>query len=215
MVQAASHPLLPPPMPSASSPKYWVVRGSSIHHRGLFAMRDIPDDTAIIEYVGEKITKAESTRRGLALEEKAKKTGCAAVYIFTLNKKYDIDGGYPGNPARLINHSCNPNCDAYIMQGRIWIYSTREIKKGEELTYNYGFELETWEDHPCRCNQPQCVGYIVDKQYWPKLRRILKRRVERQEKIVALEKKAKALKQEIKALDSAPKKTARKVSKKK
>lgn len=197
-------------MPSVSSPKYWSVRGSSIHNRGLFARTDIPNDARIIEYVGEKITKAESTRRGLALEEKAKKTGGAAVYIFTLNKKHDLDGGHSGNPARLINHSCNPNCDSYIMRGHIWIYSIREIKKGEELTYNYGFDLDTWEDHPCRCGQAQCVGYIVDKQHWPKLRRILKARAAREEKIRVLEKRARALKKELR--ESAPKKAKKRTS---
>jgi uncharacterized protein len=201
-------------MSKVSHPKYWAVRGSSIHNRGLFALRDIPNDTAIIEYIGEKISKKESARRGLELEAKAKKTGCAAVYIFTLNKRQDIDGGFPGNPARLINHSCEPNCDAYIIRGRIWIYSTQEIPKGTELTYNYGFELDTWEDHPCRCGKPGCVGYIVDKQYWPKLRRILKARAARADKISALEKKARALKKQLQDLEPE-KKSGKKASAKK
>jgi SET domain-containing protein len=200
-------------MPSAPAPKYWAVRGSSIHNRGLFARLDIPNDAPIIEYVGEKITKKESTRRGLELEERAKKTGGAAVYIFTLNQKHDIDGGYPGNPARLMNHSCSGNCESYIMRGRIWIYSTREIKKGEELTYNYGFDLDTWEDHPCRCGQADCVGYIVDKQHWPKLRSILKKRAQRQEKIAELEKRACALKKELRALAPVKKSPAKKARK--
>ncbi len=193
-------------MSQAPAPKYWIVRGSAIHNRGLFARCDIPNDTPIIEYVGEKITKKESTRRGLELEEQARKTGGAAVYIFTLNQKYDIDGGHAGNPARLINHSCEGNCEAYIIRGRIWIYSTREIKKGEELTYNYGFDLDTWKDHPCRCGQPNCVGYIVDKQHWPKLRRILKTQTQRREKIAELEKKARTLKKEMRALTPKAKK---------
>jgi uncharacterized protein len=200
-------------MPQAPEKKYWVVRGSSIHNRGIFARTDIPNDQPIIEYIGERITKAESTRRGLALEAKAKKTGGAAVYIFTLNSRYDIDGGFPGNPARLINHSCEANCEAYIIKGQIWIYSLREIKKGEELTYNYGFELDTWEDHPCRCGAPGCVGYILDKQYWKKLRRILDQRAERQKKIAELEARASELQKELNG--SAPKaaKTRKKAAK--
>ena len=141
-------------MPKAPTKRYWTVRSSSIHNRGIFAKHDIPYDSPIIEYVGEKITKAESRRRGDALMEKSKKTGCAAVYVFTLNKRYDIDGGKGRNPARYINHSCDPNCEAYIIRGRIWIYSLREIKAGEELTYNYGFDADTWDDHPCRCGSP-------------------------------------------------------------
>jgi len=162
-------------MPQASSKRLWIVKRSSIHNRGIFAKHDIPNDSPIIEYVGEKITKAESRRRGDALMEKSKKTGCAAVYVFTLNKRYDIDGGKGRNPARYINHSCAPNCEAYIMRGRIWIYSLREIKAGEELTYNYGFDADTWDDHPCRCGSKRCIGYIVEEKQWPKLLRIFEK----------------------------------------
>jgi hypothetical protein len=200
-------------MPEASAKKYWVVRGSSIHNRGLFARIDIPKDAAIIEYVGEKITKAESTRRGLELEAKAKKTGGAAVYIFTLNSRYDLDGAGANNPARLMNHSCEPNCEAFISRGRIWLHAMRDIVQGEELTFNYGFGLETWEEHPCRCGKPSCVGYILDKKYWKRLALILKRRVERQKKIAALEERAADLQKTLDELDTAPKKQrTRKVS---
>ncbi|MCX6853716.1 MAG: SET domain-containing protein-lysine N-methyltransferase [Verrucomicrobia bacterium] len=191
-------------MPKAQDKPLWIVRRSSIHQRGVFAACDIPKDRPIIEYVGEKITKKESTRRGLALEEKAKKTGGAAVYIFTLNARYDLDGATAANPARLINHSCDPNCESFIIRGHIWIYSLREIKAGEELSFNYGFDLETWEDHPCRCGEPCCVGYILDKQYWPKLRGILKARAKRQGKIKELENKLSDLKKTL--TPKAPKK---------
>lgn len=156
-------------MPQAPKQRYWTVRSSSIHNRGIFAKCDIPYDSPIIEYVGEKITKAESTRRGDALINRAKKTGGAAVYVFTLNQRYDIDGAKGRNPARYINHSCDPNCEAFIIRGRIWIYSLREIKAGEELTYNYGFDADTWDEHPCRCGSKRCVGYIVEEKQWPKL----------------------------------------------
>jgi SET domain-containing protein len=162
-------------MPQAPSKRLWKVKRSSIHNRGIFAKADIPNDSPIIEYVGEKITKAESRRRGDALMEKSKKTGCAAVYVFTLNKRYDIDGGKGRNPARYINHSCDPNCEAYIIRGRIWIYSLRDIKAGEELTYNYGFDADTWDDHPCRCGSKRCIGYIVEEKQWPKLLRIFEK----------------------------------------
>lgn len=158
-----------------AEPLLYEVRESSIHNTGIFAAADIPPDTRIVEYVGEKITKKESMRRGIELMEKAKETGDAAVYIFTLNKRYDLDGAEGDNPARYINHSCDPNCDAFIERGRIFIYSKKAIKKGDELTYNYGFELDTWEDHPCLCGTDRCVGFIVDESHWPKLKRILKR----------------------------------------
>lgn len=159
-------------MPSTRS---WTVRTSSIHNRGIFARTDIAKDAPIIEYVGEKITKAESQRRGDALHARSKKTGGAAVYIFTLNKRHDLDGGKGRNPARYINHSCAPNCEAFIGRGRIWIHALRDIKEGEELTYNYGFDVDTWEDHPCRCGSQRCIGYIVAEDQWPKLLKAMKK----------------------------------------
>lgn len=152
---------------------WFIVRRSDIHSRGIFARRDIPHDTRILEYVGERVTKAESQRRANIRIERAKKTGAAAVYIFDINKKFDIDGGVGGNVARLINHSCEANCEAYIMRGKVWIYSRRKIAEGEELTYNYGFDLEHWAEHPCLCGSDNCVGFIVDRKHWRKLRGII------------------------------------------
>ena len=165
-------------MTDPSTAPWHVVRRSSIHNQGVFAARDIPADTRILDYVGEKISKAESTRRGNALIEEAGKTGDGAVYIFILNKKHDIDGNVPWNDARLINHSCSPNCEAVISRGKIWIVALRDIPGEEELVFNYGFDLECWEDHPCRCGDPKCVGYIVAKEYWPRLRKLIKKREE-------------------------------------
>jgi SET domain-containing protein len=151
--------------------KWCEVRRSGIHGRGLFAKKHIPQGTNIIEYLGEKIDKEESNKRGWAQIDYAKKTGDAAVYIFTLDDEYDIDGDKPWNSARLINHSCKPNCEAWIEGDSIWIGSLRDIEKDEELFYNYGFDLESWEDHPCYCGAKRCVGYIAGKEYWPELKK--------------------------------------------
>lgn len=160
-----------------SSNEYIIKKRSGVHGYGIFAKKNIETGTKIIEYVGEKITKAESDRRGPKLVEYAKKhheTG--AVYIFELNKRYDIDGHVDYNIAKYINHSCHPNCEAEIIRGHIWIIATREIKKGEELFYNYGYDLDTFDEHPCRCGSERCVGYIVDEDHWPKLHEILQER---------------------------------------
>jgi SET domain-containing protein len=145
------------------------VRTSDIHGSGVFATEFLPNETQIIEYLGEKITKAESDRRGWKQLEDSKKTGDGGVYLFTLNKKYDVDGHFDWNIARLINHSCDPNCEAYITRGRIWIWCIRDIADGEELSFNYGFDLENYEDHPCRCGSTNCVGYIAGEDYWADL----------------------------------------------
>jgi uncharacterized protein len=151
----------PPELPKEG--EFWILRDSGIHGKGMFSRTVIPKGAKIIEYIGEKISKAESTRRGLALHEESLVTGGAAVYIFYLNKKFDLDGNIPSNPSRLMNHSCQPNCEAIQTRGRIWIHAVRTIQEGEELTYDYGFELEHWKDHPCRCGTSKCVGYIVRK----------------------------------------------------
>lgn len=159
-------------MKRTTSP-YIVVRKSRIHGTGVFASTDIPAGTRVIEYVGQKITKAESDRR-YDIAWKRSHYGNNAkgvVYIFTLNKRYDIDGEVWWNTARYINHSCDPNCETDIIGGHIWIIAMRDIKKGEEISYNYGYDFESYEDHPCHCGSSPCVGYILAEEYWPKLRR--------------------------------------------
>lgn len=107
---------------------------------GLFAAEDIPPDTVIIEYTGERITTAEGDRRG-------------GKYLFTLDDDWIIDAKKHTHTARYINHSCDPNCEAEIdeMEEKIFIRSVAYIKNGAEITYDYGKEY--WLDHcqPCRC----------------------------------------------------------------
>ena len=150
------------------------VRGSEIHGRGVYATCFIPKEAPIIEYFGEKIDKQESERRALRQHAKALKTGDAAVYIFTLSKRYDIDGNFPWNTARLINHSCNPNCEAWIVGRKIVIHALYNIQAGEELTFDYGFDVDCYEDHPCLCGAANCKGYIVSRQQWAELEQRLK-----------------------------------------
>jgi SET domain-containing protein len=154
--------------------EYCEVRGSTIHGRGVYATRFIPKGTNIIEYVGELIDKKESERRGNAQHAKSLKTGDAAVYIFILSKNYDIDGNVPWNTARLINHSCNPNCEAWIIGRKIFIHALRDIEEGQELTFDYGFDVDCYEDHPCLCGAGDCKGYIVSREQWAELDQRLK-----------------------------------------
>lgn len=153
--------------------KLCEVRDSDIHGRGVYASTFIEKETRIIEYIGELIGKDESEKRALKQHERSVESGDAAVYIFTLSKNYDIDGNVPWNTARLINHSCNPNCEAWIVGRKIFIYSLRDIQKGEELSFDYGFDIECYEDHLCRCGSAECVGYIVARAQWPDLRKRL------------------------------------------
>ena len=136
-------------------------RSSVIHGTGGYARRDMAAGTRVIEYVGERITKAESLRR-CELDNQ---------YIFELDEEVDVDGNVPWNPARFINHSCAPNCEAELDGGRVWIVALRDIKVGDELTFNYGYDLEDYREHPCCCGSRDCVGYMVAEEFFEHVRK--------------------------------------------
>ena len=106
-------------------------------------------------------TWQEEGEKDLTYEANKKAKTVGSVYIFTLNQKYDINGKVSWNLAKYINHSCDPNCETDIIKGRIWISAIKDIKKGEELSYDYGYDMYSFEDHPCRCGSKNCIGYIV------------------------------------------------------
>jgi len=109
----------------ATTPKYQVRR--SLAGLGLFTTNTIAKGELVIEYTGEKITEAEANRRG-------------GKYLFELNDNWTIDGKGRENKARYLNHSCRPNCYPELDENeeRIFIFAKRNIKAGEELTYDYG-----------------------------------------------------------------------------
>jgi hypothetical protein len=135
-------------------------KSSSIHCLGGFARVGIVSGTAVLEYVGEKISKAESLKR------------CEAnnVFIFALNEQEDIDGNVPWNPARWLNHSCSPNAEAQVIEDRIWLIAIRDIAPEEELTFNYGFDLENYQEYPCECGASNCVGFMVAEEFFDHVR---------------------------------------------
>lgn len=159
-----------------STEQSWELRHSDIHQQGMFATRDIAKGEKIIEYIGERIDKEESERRCTEQQEHGKKTGGAMVYVFTLNDEFDLDGNVPDNPAKFINHSCSENCEAINEDDRIFIYSKKRIRKDEEIVFDYGYDIEHFREHPCRCGSPNCVGYIVAKSQ----RRTLKSRLKKE-----------------------------------
>ncbi len=145
-----------PSMPT-TNPEPQVVAGpSGIAGTGLFATADFEPGDHVIEYVGERIGKEESDRR------------CEAQnpYIFNVDEQWDLDGNIPANPARFINHCCDPNCEAeQDDDGRIHIKARKALRKGEELTFNYGYDLVDWEDHVCECRAANCLGFMVADEH--------------------------------------------------
>ena len=136
------------------------VGKSHISGQGLFAGQDIKQRTKIIQYIGTKIPREESDRRLAA----------GNVYIFGLNERYSIDGNTLKNTARYINHSCDPNCQTEQFGNTIWIVALKDIQAGEELTYNYGYDDEDYEDSPCNCGANNCCGYILAPQCWDRIK---------------------------------------------
>jgi SET domain-containing protein len=140
----------------------WLVfKTSPIHGTGGFARSNLPAGTRVIEYIGRRITKAESLQCCEANNE----------YVFALDEDHDLDGNVGWNPARFLNHSCAPNCEAVRVSGRIWIVSSRDIRAGEEVSFNYGYDLEDYREHPCHCGAPGCAGYIVAAEFAEQVRR--------------------------------------------
>ncbi len=115
---------------------------------GLFALEPIPAGKRIIEYTGPLVSNEEVEKR---------KTG---KYFFSLNTKWSLDGSPRTNTARYINHSCRPNAEAFVSGHRVWIWSKRAIKAGEEITYHYGAEYFDVHIKPKGCRCEKCSKFV-------------------------------------------------------
>lgn len=142
--------------------KAYEIRKSSIQGRGVFAIRRIRPGAKIVEYAGERVTNAEADLR--YDEENMSRHH---TFLFTLDDDTVVDGHSEGNDARYINHACDPNCEAVIDDGRIWIHALRNIQPGAELGYDYQYERTGVNDeemekfYVCRCGSPKCRGSIM------------------------------------------------------
>ena len=121
----------------------------------MYANQNIKKGTRIIEYKGKIVSVKETSKNPKFDNEKA-------IYLFNINKRLDLDGDFKFNTARLINHSCDPNCEVFGKGLKVWIYAMKDITKGDELSYDYGFNFdENFKQYPCNCKSKNCVGYIV------------------------------------------------------
>lgn len=125
-----------------SKDSYKVKRGLS--GLGLFATKDIKKGEWIIEYVGKMCTNKEVENN-------------TTMYLFEINNKWTIDGGARSNTARYINHACKPNAESEIIKKQVFIRAIKNIKAGEEITYDYGKEFfdEFIKPYGCRCQSCQ------------------------------------------------------------
>jgi SET domain-containing protein len=148
--------------PTATRANLYEVRKSPVHGNGVFALRPIAAGERIIEYRGERIDWDQATQRAAARGGPVNHT-----FYFSLADGRVIDGGKRGNDARWINHACEPNCEAYEDDGRVYIHALRDIDEGEELNYDYALIYD--ERHTpalkrlfaCRCGTPACNGTML------------------------------------------------------
>jgi hypothetical protein len=140
-----------------------IVRTSRIHGRGVYAARKIGAGERVIEYRGELITWKECDRRPPSDPDDPNHT-----FFFSLSDgKHVIDANVGGNAARWINHGCDPNCETEEEDGRVWIQAIRDIRRGEELSYDYGLIIDERitptikKQYQCMCGARRCRGTML------------------------------------------------------
>ena len=125
---------------------------STIHRRGVFATESVPANRKVIEYTGKILNRNQA---------KAKRDA-DHLYLFSLDERdyWFVDGSDGGSGAEFVNHSCDPNLRAVVRGRRVFYFSKRKIRKGEELTVDYNLDSQCEQRVPCHCGSRNCRGTI-------------------------------------------------------
>lgn len=151
-----------PAKPTVKRLKRIQTRRSGVHGKGVYALVDLAEGETIIEYVGEVITWDEALRRHPHDPSDPNHT-----FYFHIDEDHVIDAKVGGNSSRWINHSCEPNCQAEVTDGRVFIRALRNIRAGEELFYDYGLVIDEpytpalKKQYPCWCGSKRCRGTLL------------------------------------------------------
>jgi SET domain-containing protein len=138
-----------------------AARRSHIHGWGLFAKIDLPKDSMIVEYMGETVRQCIADKRERGYET----SGIGSCYMFRLDLQHIVDATTIGCMARFMNHSCQPNAYAKVInvdtelgpEKKIVVFANRDIAAGNEITYDYKFPVEDGSLR-CSCGAPNCIG---------------------------------------------------------
>ncbi|XP_011869561.1 PREDICTED: histone-lysine N-methyltransferase ash1 [Vollenhovia emeryi] len=130
---------------------------------GVRTQQAIKSGDFILEYVGEVVSEREFKSRMAT-----KYANDTHHYCLHLDGGLVIDGHRMGGDGRFVNHSCEPNCEmqkwSVLGLPRMALFASRDIKPGEELTYDYNFALfNPSEGQQCRCGSDACRGVIGGK----------------------------------------------------
>lgn len=113
---------------------------------GLFATAPIKKRSRVVEYKG----------RLLNTEQANKRLSRGSRYLYEINSRWTLDGTPRSNISRYINHSCNPNCQTTTVKRRVFVFTLRNIKPGEEITYDYGIDYFKNVIGRSRCQCSRC-----------------------------------------------------------
>jgi len=138
---------------SVESKSALSVRKSPLNGNGCFATVRFLKGYRIDEYAGERITRREAMQRMRGSQGKS---------ISELNEDWYIDGSVDGNQTQYINHSCDPNADAFVIGGSLFIFALREIAPGDEITVDYLNSFEQ-DQSVCQCRTASCREGNIQK----------------------------------------------------
>ena len=133
-----------------------IVRSSGIHAAGVYTTAPVKKGSFVVEYTGARISRARADE----LYE-----GYPYTYLFGLDDGENVIDG--SGIAAFINHSCDPNCETDEIDGRVWIIALRNIKEGEELSYDYCLVVDERltptlkRQYQCRCGSLHCRGTML------------------------------------------------------
>ena len=142
------------------------VDRSRVHGFGVFSREAVPRGMPVMEYVGEVVRRPVADRRERAAGGFLQNP---STYMFALDENDAdsrvVDAARKGNLARFANHSCAPNCATRSVvlanRRRVVLFTLRDVRRGEELTYDYQFAPECPErETPCACGAAACRGVI-------------------------------------------------------